>query len=236
MSIPSENDNRILVFKCICNFIKDLNESYGKDQKSLLLYAHLLEKTGIIHEEPIKKHISQFYEFIKANEEAILSKDISFLVQKKVFYSEKVGIDLEEIIAIADQESKDAIQKHLLTLLAVLDPSSSARQLLKDEINKKKKRGEKGNEESFLKDVIDKVSSEMDGNVDNPMELMNKMMSSGVFKDIVENMNESISDGGLDMGKMINTMQMLIGNLGNVVNTQNSSSDNIDLYNAMKRR
>lgn len=226
MSIPTENENRILVFKCICNFISDLNESYGKDQKSLLLYSHLLEKTGIIHEEPIKKHIAQFYEFVKTNEDAILAKDLNKLKKKEVFYSEKVGIDLGEILKIADKESKDAIQKHLLTLLAVLDPSSSAKQLLKEEIDKKKKRGEKGNEETFLKDIIDKVSSEMDGNMDNPMQLMNKMMTSGVFKEIAENMNESISEGGLDMGKMINTMQMLIGNLGNMVVTKDGGDLN----------
>jgi hypothetical protein len=220
-SIPTENETRVLVFKYICNFIKDLNESFGEKQKSLLLYAHLMDKTGIMHEEPIKKHVQLFYSFVKANEEPITNKDLNHLIEKKIFYSEKVGIDLDEILTIADQDEKDAICKHLLTLLAILDPSSSAKKVLKDEIDKKAKRGEKGNEEMFLKNVIDKVSSEMDGNVENPMQLMNKMMTSGVFTEVVENMNSSLNDGSLDMGKMIGTMQMLMGNIGSMMNNMN---------------
>lgn len=213
----SEAESRVLVFKYICNFIKDLTESFGERQKSLFLYSHLVEKTGIMHEEPIKKHVSLFYQFIKANENAIMEKDATKFNSYSIFYSEKVGIDLKEIFEWADTQEKTAIFKHLLALLAVLDPSSSAKELLKKEIDSKKKKGEDGNEEMFLKNIIDKVSSEMDTDMDNPMQLMSKMMTSGVFKDIVEDMNSSLSEGSLDMGKMVNTMQMIMGNLGNMM-------------------
>ena len=33
-----------------------------------------MEKTGIVHQEPIKKHIKIFYDFCKENEDAILEK------------------------------------------------------------------------------------------------------------------------------------------------------------------
>jgi len=219
----NETESKILIFKYICNFIKDLNESFGNKQKSLLLYAHLVEKTGIMHEEPIKKHISLFYNFIKENEEAIIQKNPLLFKTFTIFYSEKVGIDLKDIFEIADKEEKVAIFKHLLALLAVLDPSSSAKAMLKEEIDNKKKKGESGNEENFLKNIIDKVSSELDSNIDNPMQLMNKMMTSGVITDIVEDMNTSFSEGNLDMNKMINTMQMLMGNISNVVQTQETN-------------
>lgn len=219
----NETESKILIFKYICNFIKDLNESFGNKQKSLLLYAHLVEKTGIMHEEPIKKHISLFYNFIKENEEAIIQKNHTLFKTFTIFYSEKVGIDLKEIFEIADKDEKNAIFKHLLALLAVLDPSSSAKAMLKEEIDNKKKKGESGNEENFLKNIIDKVSSELDSNIDNPMQLMNKMMTSGVITDIVEDMNTSFSEGNLDMNKMINTMQMLMGNISNVVQTQETN-------------
>ena len=48
----------LIIFKAISNCIKDLGESFGKKQRSLLLYKHLVEKTTIVHEEPIKKHIT----------------------------------------------------------------------------------------------------------------------------------------------------------------------------------
>jgi hypothetical protein len=215
--VTSETESRILVFKGICNFIKDLTESFGSRQKSLMLYSHLVEKTGIMHEEPIKKHVSLFYHFVKMNEEAILAKDEKQFAGYTIFYSEKVGVNLEEIFEWADREEKNAIFKHLLALLALLDPSSHAKELLKKEMENKKKKGEEVNEEKFLKNIIDKVSSEMDTEVENPMQLMTKMMTSGVFKDIVEDMNSSFSEGNLDMGKMMNTMQMIMGNLGTMM-------------------
>ena len=224
----SEAESRVLVFKYICNFIKDLTESFGERQKSLFLYSHLVEKTGIMHEEPIKKHVSLFYQFVKANEDAIMEKDSTKFNSYSIFYSEKVGIDLKEIFEWADTQEKNAIFKHLLALLAVLEPSSSAKELLKKEIDSKKKKGEDGNEEMFLKNIIDKVSSEMDTDMDNPMQLMSKMMTSGVFKDIVEDMNSSLSEGSLDMGKMVNTMQMIMGNLGNMMPKQTKDTLQLD--------
>ena len=80
----------------------------------------------------------------------------------------------------------------------------------------------------FLKNIIDKVSSEMDTDMDNPMQLMSKMMTSGVFKDIVEDMNSSLSEGSLDMGKMVNTMQMIMGNLGNMMPKQTKDTLQLD--------
>jgi hypothetical protein len=124
---------------------------------------------------------------------------------------------MEEIFKWADNDEKKAIFKHLLALLAILDPSSTAKEMLKKEIENKKKKGETGTEEKFLKNIIDKVSSEIDQQCDNPMQLMTKMMSSGAFKNIVEDMNESFTTGDLDMSKMMNTMQMIMGNLGNVM-------------------
>lgn len=210
-------ESRLMAFKYICNFIKDLTESFGSRQKSLFLYSHLVEKTGIMHEEPIKKHVSLFYEFIKSNENAIIAQDPNQFTNFNIFYSEKVGINMEEIFKWADNDEKKAIFKHLLALLAILDPSSTAKEMLKKEIENKKKKGETGTEEKFLKNIIDKVSSEIDQQCDNPMQLMTKMMSSGAFKNIVEDMNESFTTGDLDMSKMMNTMQMIMGNLGNVM-------------------
>lgn len=209
-SIPTESDSRILIFKCICNFIKDLNDSFGKTQKSLCLYAHLMDKTGIMHEEPIKKHIQIFYEFIKENEESILGRQWGEMKRYDVHYSDKVGFDLRPILQTCDTEEREAILQHLLTLLAVLDPSSAAKEMLRKEMETKKQQGQSGSEESFLRDMIDTVSSQMDASVENPLQLMNKMMNSGIFTNLVEKMNTSLSEGQLDLGKMVNTVQKMM--------------------------
>lgn len=211
-------DSTILIFKCICNFIRDLNDSFGKDQKSLLLYAHLVEKTGIIHEEPIKKHIQCFYNFVKINSEAILSKNWGAFVAFEIRYSDKVFIDMKEIFEKADSEEKTVIWKHLMTLLAVLDPSSEAKKILQQEKEKKKKQGNGANEEVFLSNIIDKVGSQIDPTASNPTEMLSNLMTSGVFNELVENMNSGISSGELDLGKMIGSLQSMMGSLGTMVN------------------
>jgi hypothetical protein len=211
-------DSTVLIFKCICNFIKDLNDSFGKDQKSLMLYAHLVENTGIIHEEPIRKHIRCFHDYVKANEDAIMSKSVEGLVEHQVRYSDKVFIDMKDILGRADNEEKEIIWKHLITLLAVLEPSSHAKKVLQEEKDKKAQRGETANEEQFLSNIINKVGTQFDPSAaSNPAEMMTSLMSSGLFTELVDGMNQGLSSGDLDIGKMIGSLQSMMGNLGTMV-------------------
>jgi len=216
-SLPSTSDSNVLIFKCICNFIKDLNESFGKYQKSLLLYAHLIEKTGIIHEEPIKKHMMCFHDFVKANEEAILAKDWALMNAFTIHYSDKVFIDIRDVYQRADAEEKKILWMHLITLLAVLHPSSQAKKVLQEEKSRKEKVGEEANEEQFLSKLIDKVSVHMNPKTSTPTEMMSNLMTSGVFNELVDNMNQGFSNGDLDIGKMIGSLQSMIGNLNTMV-------------------
>lgn len=215
------SETALLTFKCICNFIKDLNDSFGKDQKSLLLYAALVEKTGIIHEEPIRKHISCFHDFVKENEDAIMNKKSKDFKKSEIRYSDKVFIDMEDIFNRADKDEMDILWKHLVTLLAVLDPSSQAKKLLQEEQEKKKKRGDTANEENFLTNIIEKVSTKIDPNTTNPGEMMTNLMSSGIFTELVDNMNTGLSNGDLDLGKMIGSLQTMMGSLSTMVGQPN---------------
>lgn len=217
----SNGESTVLIFKCICNFIRDLNESFGTQQKSLLLYAHLVEKTGILNEEPIKKHIHCFHEFVKANEKGILDKNFDAFTTFEIHYSDKVFIDLEEIFERADADEKNTIWKHLVTLLAILDPSSHAKKILQEEKEKKTKRGDSTNEESFLTDIIDKVGKNIDPTVSNPTEMMGSIMNSGVFTELVETMNTGLHSGDLDLTKMIGSLQSMMGNLSQIVQQNN---------------
>ena len=52
------SDSSLITFKAISNFTECLDEVFGKKQRSLKLYAHLLNKTRLSHTKPIKKHIN----------------------------------------------------------------------------------------------------------------------------------------------------------------------------------
>lgn len=207
------SDATVLIFRSISNFVKDLNESFGNRQKSLLLYAALIEKTGLMHEEPIKKHIHLFSEFCKNNEEAITDKDVLKFKNPVIQYSEKVFIDIGSVFSLADKEEKEIMWRHLLTLLALLHPSSQAKSLLRQQ-STAIPTTPRVNEDQFLSNLIDKVGEHIDPTAANPVEMMNGIMQSGVFQDLVSTMNNGLSDGQLDLTKMLGSLQTMIGNIG----------------------
>jgi hypothetical protein len=53
-------DASLITFKAIANFSNCLDEVFGEEQRSLKLYAHLINKTTIAHEKPILKHMKLF--------------------------------------------------------------------------------------------------------------------------------------------------------------------------------
>ena len=218
-TIETKTEDNVFLFKCIVDFIHSLNELYGEKYHSLQLYDLLMDKTGIVHEEPIRKHIHLFFEFVRENENAILENNPTFINQWKIEYSDKVYIDLKPIFEESSPENLTCIWNHLLTLLAVLIPTSKAKQILKEMKEKKKS----GNEEDFLSNIMDKVGKQIDpSKTSNPAEMMTGIMSSGLFTELMNDMNEGMSNGDLDINKMMGSLQGMIGNLSNMIDKSNS--------------
>ena len=71
-----------------------------------------------------------------------------------------------------------------------------------------------GTETNFLTDIIDKVEAHVDPNA-NPMEAVSSIMQSGVFTDLIGGMNQGLSDGSLDIGKLMGAVQGMVGQLSN---------------------
>lgn len=233
--VQPRQEDTIFLFKCIVDFIHCLRDLYGENQHSLELYDLLMEKTGIVHEEPIKKHIHLFYEFLRENEEAILENSPTLIKKWKIEYSDKVYIDLKPIFEDCSESDMKVLWQHLLTLLAVLIPTSQAKQILKQQKNKKKKKNQKTNkknsnsgetnEDDFLSNIMDKVGKHIDpSKTSNPAEMMTGIMSSGLFGELMDDMNKGMSSGDLDINKMMGSLQGMIGNLSTMMDNTNKSS------------
>lgn len=211
------DDKTALAFNTICNFIRDLNASFGNKQKSLMLYGHLIEKTGLIHIDPVKKHINLFKKFVEENQEAIENRDKSLFQTTTIGYSDKVSIDIQKIFELCDKEEEKVVWTHLLTISAVLNPMGNAKQILKTLSETKKPAV---SEDNFLKNIMDKIGSEVE-NYDtenlNPMQMIGSMMSSGALNDIFQSISTGINDGNLDLSSMMNSMQSLVSNLNTMV-------------------
>ena len=72
LSTLLNNEN---AFKSIVKFVDALNTEFGKKNKSLQLYNHLLEKTQVTNSVPVSKHILAFKSFINVNKDHLLSKN-----------------------------------------------------------------------------------------------------------------------------------------------------------------
>ena len=206
-------DTSLVTFKAISNFTTSLEEVFGKDERPLKLYVHLISKTTLSHEKAINKHIEAFRSFCMANRDSLEHKDASKLVETKISYSERVYIDFSNIFKSADKETSEIIWKHLLTISALVDPTGKARQILKET-------AEKGSgpamEANFLNNIIGKVEEHVDPNA-NPMEAVASIMKSGVFAELVGGMGNGLQDGSLDLGKLMGTVQTMVSSLSGEV-------------------
>lgn len=211
-------DLQLKSFQYIVKFVEDLSTEFGNRQHSLLLYNRLLDKTKITHTDSITRHITAFYNFVVENNVAILEKDITKMKQKTILYSKKVNIKMDEIFKMADTETTGVIWKHLLLIMNSVDPTSGAMEILKKSME------EKSNEGDFLNTLVQKIEKNVDPNAD-PMTAIMGMMSSGVFTDIFSSVNNGMKDGSLDIGKLFNSVQGMMGNIAEKNNNNNNKND-----------
>ena len=199
-------DSQLAVFNAISKFVSCLNECYGPKQLSLQLYNTLLNKTTLSHTEAIEKHVKLFKEFCVENQDAILEKKSDNITLYLIEYSDKVKIDFDQIFELADKSEESVIWNHILIICAYLNPQIRAKEILmKDKDNTK--------ESNFLTDIISTVEQNVGSDVNDPMKAVGDIMSSGVFTDLVGNMTSGLQNGELDLGKLVGTVNNMVGTL-----------------------
>jgi len=205
----AEDNTSVLIFKAITNFINDLHTEFESRHKSITLYHRLLEKTGIMHTGPISKHIDCFRNFFNKNKEAMETRDATKFTETKVMYSDRVYVDIATVLKQSNSESKEIIWKHLLTIWGLIEPTSLAKQTLKEMLKNDDK------ESRFLTNIIDKVEQTVDPSKmsGNPMEMISGLMQSGVFNDLINGMQGGLTDGSLDMNKLMGSVQGMMTKL-----------------------
>jgi hypothetical protein len=209
------DDLSLLAFKTIFCFVKELSDAFGTKQHSLLLYHRLMEKTSFMHTKAVQKHLALFRGFCVQNADAVKSKNVKLIKSGVIKYSDRVFIDMARLFEMADKETVDVMWKHILAITAYLDPSSNAKKLLKDSMDEKKSQGETGIEEEFLSGLIEKVESSINPEeIKDPLQAVNKIMTSGVFNDLMTNMQSGLSSGKLDLTKLMGTVQGMMGKMG----------------------
>lgn len=195
------SSTEISTFGTIFNFITELNNEFGDKQHSLLLFNHFIKKVNLSHVTTVRNIIDIFKTFCIENRSCIQNKDTK-LQLTEIRLSEKVYIDMKNVFQISDEETTGVIWSHILAISLQLDPSGRVKELLRQNLNENNT-----NESNFLTDIISKVEDHIDPNDDNPMNTVNSILKSGVFGDLMSSMSQGLSDGSLDIGKLLGAVQ-----------------------------
>lgn len=222
-----DNSRNYVLFKAISTFVNELGDVFQGDTEfiALALYKHLLQKTKFTNTEAVEKHIGLFESFVSQHADIIDTKDDVMIVTSSkpddfvIKYSDKVHIDLHKVFQskFVDRDTKEVIWKHIQIIKKlvlsgdVIKVKDSSRDTLSKTIMSSI--GE-GKEKEFITSVIGKIESKIDPqSVTNPTDAINKMMSSGVFTELLSTMNNEISTGNLDIGKLLQLTTSMLGNI-----------------------
>ena len=123
----------------------------------------------------------------------------------------------------SDKYETETIWKHILAITAIIDPSSKAKDLLRDSLKGS------GAEKNFLSDIINKVESNVNHDASNPMEAVSSIMSSGVFTELMGGMSNGLQNGELDIGKLLGAVQGMVTSLGTMSGGAGSPENMPDL-------
>lgn len=213
MSQTIPNDRK---FVCIKAFVTDISDFFSNDIHSLALYDRLLSKTTLAHIDAIAKHITSFSKFCTENRDVITSMKGTF--KGTIEFSAKVFIDMNTVMGMEmSSVTRSTIWSHLLTLSAILDPLSNAKEILKAEnlalTTSASTPTSAEPEDDFLSEVMAKVEKAVDPNSTNPSAEISKIMSSGIVNDLVESIGSKVSSGNLDIGKMFGSVQKMLNTM-----------------------
>lgn len=214
------------IFSAISSFVSALHSVFGEKFKPLQLYNRLISKTTLGDFDPIHKHINAFKGFLNVNASHILKGNLIDIPKgTRIIYSERVYIDIQQLIYMSNAEQRVVIGQHLLNLYALTHPKDqqalsaletqqqSPADNIEDIKNFASRLGLKSEtkEGALIGNLLNKTLNSIGGAQDMPSALMG-MLSSGLFSD----MQKEIAGGtgqGLNPKVLIKEIQGFMTNL-----------------------
>ena len=212
----------LLAFQAISQFVVDANEVGGSTQRSLQLYSRLIEKTNLTSREAIKKHISGFLRFCLENRESLKTQQIESLDPTTVEYSPRVYINIRLLLKNSSGEDQEAIWNHLMTISAIVDPEAKMKEVLTEKAKIEQKsendtiislNSDGSAEDDFIQNIMTKVETSVDPNSTDPSAALGQIMTGGLMTDMMSSMTQGMQNGSLDLGKMMGSLQKMVGQL-----------------------
>lgn len=199
------------IFTYIKSFVRDLttNSDVASTNKPLKLYSYLLEKTTEQNAEPMKKHIEAFRTFLDCNFKAIEEKNISFISNDTVEYSTNVFINIKTVLEELDEDGKNVVWAHLKWLQRVMDPNTKEEDLVKLMPPKS---------ESIVQSLVDKISSKINVESNNPQESVLDFLCSNDFTDMIKGLRNDFTSGKIKINDIKNEIKDMIMSVASTSN------------------
>lgn len=210
-----------LAFRAIKELIGDLRELYSNPKSPLALYNRLIQHIKDNEQGPgINKCISGFVNFFNAHAKHLDSVE---LMMEKIprgtiipyGTSDKVFIEIQKFLHLADEESREAIRMHLLTIATIMEPDETALNNL-DTATATSKAVQKdllarmgleadSKEGAFISNAIAEIQESMkDCKTDDPTAAIMGLMP--MLPGLMGKLRDGVTDGSLDMTKLISSM------------------------------
>ena len=200
-------DNLKFFSKAI-TFVGELNNVYSEKYRNVRLYYKLMKKTPIGNESAIKKHVTLLLEYINRNTDAIKEKNSDKLDNTNIIMDYQIYLNLTECIKGSDKDTQNIIFSHLLLLLYISNPNEDVKELLQT------KQQEHETETNFIDGFVNKIEKQFaDKDFKDPISAAMSMMQSGIFSEIVQDMNDKVTSGNLNPQKLLGSVQGMLGNL-----------------------
>jgi hypothetical protein len=188
------------LYQSFYKMIQSMSEVFGESNKSLHLYAHLLNKITSQHGGAIERNCLLAKAFFTKNELGISKSDISQFVDPCLRYSDKVYVDFDAIFKAADDDCRNQIWKHLLTIQINLGSNAESakmqlQQLYDNPVNN-------DNIMSFFNQNGDMgdIFKALGG--DNFAKSIQSIMESENFKSLMNDVKVKIDSGEIDITKL----------------------------------
>lgn len=186
----------------------------------MALYERLIMKTTLSHKDAVEKHINAFRAFYQAGKESIISKTPSFTIN--IFYSAKVFINMNEVFKIdMDEDTRSAIWNHLYVISVLFDPSvkdslptHKALTTFSNPLSNMTSALSNSEEDQLLSKVISKVQQHVTEDTTDPQQAISSILSSDLIPELVGTINSGMSNGTFDIGKMISSVEKMVGGMG----------------------
>lgn len=187
-----------LAFDAIINFLSDLSEAFPESAAGL--YYNLIQNIKVRERTEKAKHIKLFSDFCVANRNEIIEgKFGEFKTYKITFTSDGIEFDLHEIFNHKDfDENSTVIHKHLLTISALVDEESNAKQTL---IAMESTDIFRDPEITSMFDDITKDFKVEEGA--DPMKTVEKLLKTESFGKLVNSLAQKVQDGDLDINNFM---------------------------------